>query len=52
MTTKLYTIEDIKAKFEEYANLINNSDRSINTKVTYLTHANRFIRWLAGEITL
>jgi uncharacterized protein (DUF39 family) len=49
-TEKTWTIQDIKNAFAEYSALINQSRRTLNTKVTYLTHVGRFIRWLEGEV--
>lgn len=44
------TIEDIRREFDRYCDLINASDRKPTTKATYIQHADRFVRWLAGEI--
>ena len=37
-------------EFERYCELVNASDRRPTTKTTYIQHADRFVRWLAGEI--
>ncbi|HLI43099.1 MAG TPA: hypothetical protein VKU92_01345 [Acidimicrobiales bacterium] len=47
-----WTIDDIKRAFQRYCDLINASDRTPSTKETYIQHADRFVRWLAGEVTL
>lgn len=44
-----WTIEDIRREFDRYSDLINASDRKPTTKATYVQHADRFVRWLAGE---
>ena len=45
-----WTIDDIRRMFADYCDRINASDRKLTTKLTYIQHADRFIRWLAGEI--
>jgi tryptophanase len=47
-----WTIEDIRREFERYCDLINASDRKPTTKGTYIQHADRFVRWLAGEVNV
>lgn len=47
-----WTIEDIRREFERYRELINASGRKPTTKATYIQHADRFVRWLAGEINV
>lgn len=47
-----WTIDDIRREFERYCNLVNASDRASSTKTTYIQHADRFVRWLAGEIEI
>jgi hypothetical protein len=49
-TSRSWTIEDLRREFERYCSLVNASDRKPSTKTTYIQHANRFVRWLAGEI--
>ena len=49
---KLWSEQDIRDAFAEYAGLINASMRKPNTKATYLTHADRFVRWLFGEVAV
>jgi hypothetical protein len=46
----LWSIDDIRREFDRYCGLINASDRKPTTKATYIQHADRFVRWLAGEI--
>lgn len=41
---------DIRREFDRYRDLINASDRTRSTKTTYIQHADRFVRWLAGEV--
>ena len=45
-----WSIDDIRRDFERYCKRINDSDRKPTTKATYIQHADRFVRWLAGEI--
>jgi hypothetical protein len=45
-------IEYIRREFERYCELVNASDRRPTTKTTYIQHADRFVRWLAGEIRI
>jgi hypothetical protein len=47
-----WTIEDIRREFQRYCDLINASDRAPSTKGTYIQHADRFVRWLAGEASV
>jgi hypothetical protein len=47
-----WTIDDLRREFERYCDLVNASDRKPTTKTTYIQHADRFVRWLAGEIDL
>jgi hypothetical protein len=47
-----WTIDDIRREFEHYCDLVNASDRKPTTKTTYIQHADRFVRWLAGEIEI
>lgn len=44
-----WTMEDIRREFQRYCDLVNASDRKPSTKTTYIQHADRFVRWLAGE---
>jgi len=48
----MWTIHDLRREFERYSQLVNASDRAPSTKATYLQHADRFVRWLAGEIDI
>lgn len=52
MATRMWSEQDLRAAFAEYAEKINASGRKPNTKATYLTHADRFVRWLLGEVTV
>ena len=45
-----WTIDDIRTEFRRYCDLINASERTPSTKGTYIQHADRFVRWLAGEV--
>lgn len=47
--TESWTIDDLHLEFQRYKDQINASDRAENTKATYIPHAERFVRWLAGE---
>ena len=47
-----WSIEDIRGEFQRYCDLINASDRATTTKTTYIVHAERFVRWLAGEMDI
>ena len=40
--------EHIMIEFDRYCDLVNASSR----KTTYIQHADRFVRWLAGEIQI
>jgi hypothetical protein len=43
--------EYIMIEFDRYWDLVNASSRK-TTKTTYIQHADRFVRWLAGEIQI
>ncbi len=45
-----WTIDELRQEFERYSQLINAADLAPTTKTTYLVHADRFVRWLAGEV--
>jgi hypothetical protein len=47
-----WTMDDIRREFQRYCDLVNASDRKPTTKATYVQHADRFVRWLAGEIDI
>jgi hypothetical protein len=49
-TRDTWTIDDIRRDFERYSALVDAADLAPSTKSTYLTHADRFVRWLAGEV--
>jgi hypothetical protein len=52
MAERALTIDDIRREFERYCDLVNASDRKPTTKATYVQHADRFVRWLAGEVNI
>jgi hypothetical protein len=39
-------------EFQRYSDLVNRSDLAPSTKTTYLVHADRLVRWLAGEVEI
>ena len=45
-------IDYIRREFDRYCDLVNASSRKPTTKTTYIQHADRFVRWLAGEIQI
>ena len=45
-------IDYVRREFERYCELVNASDRRPATKTTHIQHADRFVRWLAGEIEI
>ncbi len=47
-----WTLADLRREFERYSAQINGSDLAPTSKSTYLVHADRFIRWLAGEVEI
>jgi hypothetical protein len=47
-----WTLDDLRREFDRYSKLINAADLAPTGKATYLTHADRFIRWLAGEVDI
>ncbi|MDB4873386.1 MAG: hypothetical protein JWL97_4390 [Gemmatimonadales bacterium] len=47
-----WTIDDIRREYERYSELVNAADLAPSSKTTYLTHADRFVRWLAGEVEI
>lgn len=47
-----WSIDDLRDEFRRYCDLINASDRATTTKTTYIVHAERFVRWLAGDVDL
>ena len=40
---------EIEAALKEYENEVNATNLAKNSKETYLSHANHFVRWLKGE---
>lgn len=51
-TEGTWTIHDLRQEFEHYSELINSADLAPSSKSTYLAHADRFVRWLAGEVDI
>jgi hypothetical protein len=45
-------IDDIRRESDRYRELIKASELKLTTKVTYIQHADRFVRWLAGEVNI
>ena len=50
--TDSWTLDDLRLEFERYSQLVNAADLAPTTKTTYLVHADRFVRWLAGEVSI
>jgi hypothetical protein len=50
--SETWTLEDIRRAFERYSQAVNASSLAPSTKTTYLVHADRFVRWLAGEVVV
>ncbi len=47
-----WTVADLRRDFQRYSELVNAADLAPATKTTYLAHADRFVRWLAGEVQI
>lgn len=47
-----WTLDELRQEFERYSQLVNAADLAPTTKTTYLSHADRSVRWLAGEVDL
>jgi hypothetical protein len=47
-----WTLTDIRREFARYSELVNASDLAPSSKTTYLQHADRFVRWLGGEVEI
>jgi hypothetical protein len=47
-----WTLTDIQREFARYSELVNASDLAPSSKTTYLQHADRFVRWLGGEVEI
>jgi hypothetical protein len=47
-----WNLDDLRIEFKRYCDLINASDRAVTTKTTYIVHAERFVRWLAGDVEI
>jgi hypothetical protein len=47
-----WTLDELRGEFERYSSLINAADLAPSSKTTYLVHADRFVRWLAGEVEI
>ena len=52
MVDRTWTLAQLREAFEEYASQGNDAKLAPATKTTYLQHADRFVRWLAGEVRL
>jgi len=48
----VWTLDDLRREFERYSDLVNAADLAPTTKTTYLIHADRFVRLLAGEVDI
>jgi hypothetical protein len=49
---EMWSIDDIRRELGRYGELVNATSLAPTTKSTYLADADRFVRWLAGEIDL
>ncbi len=49
---KTWTLDELRAEYERYTREVNAADLRPSTKSTYLQHADRFVRWLAGDVRL
>jgi len=47
-----WTLAEIRREFARYSELVNGSDLAPSSKTTYLQHADRFVRWLGGEVEI
>jgi len=47
-----WTLEELHAEFDRYSSRIHSSDLAPSSKTTYLHHADRFVRWLGGEVDI
>jgi hypothetical protein len=47
-----WTLDELRAEYERYAQEVNAADLRPSTKSTHLQHADRFVRWLAGDVRL
>jgi len=47
-----WTVDERRVEFQRYSDLVNRSDLAPSTKTTYLVHADRLVRWLAGEVEI
>lgn len=52
VVAKSWTLHELPPEYERYAREVNAADLRPSTKTTYLQHADRFVRWLAGEVHL
>ena len=43
------TLVEIEEALKEYENEVNATNLAKNSKDTYLSHANHFVRWLKGD---
>jgi hypothetical protein len=49
---RTWTLDALRREFDPYSRLVNATDLAPTRKTTYLAHADRFIRWLAGEVDI
>jgi len=47
-----WTLADLRRDYARYSQEVNAADLRPTTKSTYLSHADRFVRWLAGEVRI
>ncbi len=50
--TASWTLEELRAEFDRYSSRIHSSDLAPSSKTTCLHHADRFVRWLGGEVAI
>ena len=47
-----WTLDELRREFEHYSELVNGADLAPASKATYIVHADRYLRWLGGEIDI
>jgi len=52
MAEKIWTETALRESFRQYVAEINASGRTNTTKATYIVHAERFLRYMLGQVTL
>lgn len=45
----LISLEEVQDALERYTAVVDSSELTIQSKATYLLHANQFVRWLADD---